>query len=137
MFIQDLPTINASLNLLSTFFLLLGYVNIKKGSRDIHKKFMITALISSGLFLVFYSIYHSQVGSVPYPYHDWTRPVYFAVLIPHIILAAVISPFILLAVWYALRKKFEIHKKVVIWLWPVWMYVSVSGVIIYLMLYIF
>ncbi len=136
MSIQNLPTINAGLNLLSTIFLLLGYLNVKRGNRDTHKKFMVSALVSSAVFLIFYLFYHSQVGSVPYPYHDWTRPVYFAVLIPHIILAAVMSPFILIAVWFALREQFEKHRKIVRWLWPVWMYVSVSGVIIYLMLYI-
>jgi uncharacterized membrane protein YozB (DUF420 family) len=137
MSLQDLPTINASLNLLSTLFLLLGYINVKRGDRNTHKKFMVLALLSSGLFLIFYLIYHSQVGSVPYPHYDWTRPVYFAVLIPHIILAAVMSPFILFAVWFAFRENFEKHRKIVRWLWPVWMYVSISGVIIYLMLYIF
>ena len=135
--VQYLPTINAGLNLLSTLFLLLGYVNVKRGRRHIHKKFMILALISSGMFLIFYLIYHSQVGSVPYPHHDWTRPIYFAFLIPHIILAAVMSPFIFLAVWFAFREKIENHRRIVRRLWPVWMYVSVSGVIIYLMLYIF
>ncbi len=137
MSIQDLPTINASLNLLSTIFLLLGYINVKRGNRDTHKRFMVSALVSSAVFLICYLFYHSQVGSVPYPHHDWTRPLYFAVLIPHIILAAVMSPFILIAVWFAFREKFEKHRKIVRWLWPVWMYVSVSGVVIYLMLYIF
>ncbi len=136
MSIQDLPTINASLNLLSTIFLLLGYINVRRGNRDTHKKFMVSALVSSAVFLICYLIYHSLVGSVPYTHHDWTRPVYFTVLIPHIILAAVMSPFILIAVWFALREQFEKHRKIVRWLWPVWIYVSVSGVIIYLMLYI-
>jgi putative membrane protein len=133
--IQDFPTLNASLNLLSTFFLLLGYINIKQGKRETHKKFMVSALIFSALFLIFYSIYHYHAGSMPYPHHDWTRPVYFIFLIPHIILAAIMSPFILIAVWFAFREQFEKHRKIVRWLWPVWMYVSVSGVIIYLMLY--
>jgi uncharacterized membrane protein YozB (DUF420 family) len=135
--VQDLPTLNATLNLLSTFFLFLGYINIKQGKRDTHKKFMVSALVSSVLFLIFYSIYHYQVGSVPYPYHDWTRPLYFTILIPHIILAAIMSPFILIAFWYAFREHFEKHRKVVRWLWPVWMYVSISGVMIFLMLYVF
>ena len=135
--VQDLPTINATLNLITTFFLLLGYINVKKGKREVHKKFMISALISSALFLIFYSIYHSHVGSVPYPHHDWTRPIYFTVLIPHIILAAIMSPFILITVWFAFRAQVEKHRRIVRLLWPVWMYVSVSGVFIYLMLYIF
>ncbi len=137
MSVQDFPTINASLNLLSTIFLLLGYINVKRGNKNTHKKFMVSALVSSAVFLICYLFYHSQVGSVPYPHHDWTRPVYFTVLIPHIILAAVMFPFILMAVWFAFREQFEKHRKIVRWLWPVWMYVSVSGVVIYLMLYIF
>jgi uncharacterized membrane protein YozB (DUF420 family) len=135
--VMDLPTINACLNLLSTFFLFMGYVNIKRGNQDTHKKFMVSALITSAAFLVCYLFYHAQVGSVPYPHFDWTRPVYFVILIPHIILAAIMSPFILIAVWFAFRSQFERHRKIVRWLWPVWMYVSVSGVIIYLMLYVF
>jgi uncharacterized membrane protein YozB (DUF420 family) len=98
---------------------------------------MVSALISSAVFLTCYLIYHAHVGSVPYQHYDWTRPVYFTILIPHIILAAIMTPFILLAVWFAFREKFEKHRKIVRWLWPVWMYVSVSGVLIYLMLYIF
>ena len=134
--VTDLPTINASLNLLCTFFLLMGYINIKKEIQETHKKYMVSALISSAAFLICYLFYHAQVGSVPYPHFDWTRPIYFAILIPHIILAAIMSPFILIAVWFAFRQQFEKHRKIVRWLWPVWMFVSVSGVIIYLMLYV-
>jgi uncharacterized membrane protein YozB (DUF420 family) len=129
--------LNATLNFLSAIFLMLGYINIKKQRPDVHKKYMIAALISSACFLTSYLIYHYYAGSVPYPYHDWTRPLYFTVLIPHVILAAVMTPFIILAVIYALREKFDKHKKIVRWLWPVWMFVSVSGIAVYLMLYIF
>ncbi len=135
--VQDLPTLNAVLNSISALFLILGYINIKKGRRERHKKLMITALTASLFFLISYLFYHAKVGSVPYPYHDWTRPIYFIILIPHIILAAVQTPFILLAVWYALSKRFDKHKTLVHWVWPVWMFVSLSGVIIYLMLYQF
>jgi uncharacterized membrane protein YozB (DUF420 family) len=135
--VTDLPTVNAGLNLLSTFFLLMGYIHIKKENQVTHKKYMVSALISSAVFLTCYLIYHAQIGSVPYPHYDWTRPVYFTILIPHIILAAIMTPFILIAVWYAFREKFDKHRKIVRWLWPVWMYVSVSGVLIYLMLYVF
>ncbi|MGD9900107.1 MAG: DUF420 domain-containing protein [Calditrichaceae bacterium] len=135
--VQDLPTLNAVLNSISAMFLILGYINIKKGRRDRHKRLMIIALTASLFFLISYLIYHANVGSVPYPYHDWTRPLYFIILIPHIILAAVQAPFIILAVWYALTGHFDKHKKLVHWVWPVWMFVSVSGVIIYFMLYQF
>jgi putative membrane protein len=133
--ISDLPTLNAILNSISAIFLILGYRYIKKGEQQSHKKFMISALVVSALFLTSYVIYHYNIPSTPYPYHDWTRPVYFAILIPHIILAAIMGPFILSAVIFAFKGKFETHKKIVKWIWPVWMFVSVSGVIIYLMLY--
>jgi len=135
MSVTDLPTVNALLNLLSTIFLVMGYIYIKRDAREKHRRMMILALISSGIFLLFYLIYHAQVGSVPYPYHDWTRPVYFIILIPHIILAALMSPFILAAVFFALKQRFEQHKRLVRWVWPVWIYVSISGFTIYLMLY--
>ncbi len=96
---------------------------------------MLGALVSSGLFLTSYLIYHYEVGSVPYPHHDWTRPIYFAILIPHVILAAVMTPFIIAAVIYAFRNRFDKHKRITRWLWWVWMFVSVSGIVVYLMLY--
>jgi uncharacterized membrane protein YozB (DUF420 family) len=132
---NDLPTVNAVFNMISTVLLLFGYRFIKQGEQDKHKKVMIGALVSSAFFLLFYLIYHAQVGSVPYPYYDWTRPVYFIILIPHIILAAVMGPFIIAAVYFALRQKYERHIRLVRWVWPVWIFVSISGVAIYLMLY--
>lgn len=131
----DLPTINALLNLICSMLLIAGFIQIKKGNRLLHKKIMIGALITSALFLTSYLLYHYRVGSVPYPYHDWTRPLYFFILIPHVILAALMTPFILTAVWFAFRNDFDRHKKVVRWVWPVWIFVSVSGVAVYLMLY--
>ena len=133
--VTDLPTFNAAFNLLSTLFLMFGYVYIKRGIRETHKRFMLAALISSAIFLTSYLIYHAKVGSVPYPHQNWTRYFYFTILIPHIILAAIMVPAILIALWHALRNQFEKHKRLVRWVWPVWMYVSVSGVIIYMMLY--
>ncbi|MCK6543581.1 DUF420 domain-containing protein [bacterium] len=133
----DLPFINAILNSVSTVFLTLGYIAIRKKDRVQHKRYMVTALISSALFLTCYLIYHYQVGSVPYPYYDWTRPVYFVILVPHIILAAIMSPFIISAVHYAWIGEFSKHKRLMRWVWPVWIFVSVSGVVIYLMLYRF
>ena len=132
---SDLPTLNAILNSISALFLILGFRYIKKGDQQSHKKMMISALIVSALFLTSYVIYHYNIPSTPYPHHDWTRPVYFAILIPHIILAAIMGPFIIAAVIFAIKGKFETHKKIVKWIWPVWIFVSVSGVVIYLMLY--
>jgi len=133
--LSDLPTLNAILNSISAVFLILGFRYIKNNDQQSHKKFMISALVVSALFLISYVIYHYNIPSTPYPYHGWTRPVYFAILIPHIILAAVMGPFIIAAVIFAFKGKFETHKKIVKWIWPVWMFVSVSGVVIYLMLY--
>ena len=135
---NSVPALNALLNTMSCILLLAGYFQIKK-KKDVflHKKTMLLALFISVLFLFSYVIYHYNVGSVPYPYHGWTRPVYFSILIPHIIFATLMVPFIVLALWYALRAEYEKHKKVVRWVWPVWIFVSISGVIVYIMLYHF
>jgi len=133
--IADLPALNAGLNALSSVFLILGYFAIRQGNRERHKKLMLVALTTSALFLTSYLIYHYMVGSVPYPHYDWTRPLYFAILVPHVILAAAMVPFILLVVWRAWREDFDRHKRLARWVWPVWVFVSFSGVIIYLMLY--
>jgi len=135
MSVDSLPTVNSILNGISVILLTIGYVHIKKGNRAAHKKFMIAAVISSACFLTTYLIYHYYAGSVPYPYHDWTRPLYFVILIPHIILAAVMVPFILAALYFAFRSKFEKHRKIARPVWPVWMFVSLSGIAVYLMLY--
>lgn len=133
--ITDLPALNACLNCIATVLLLLGYLNIRKGRQETHKKFMLGALATSAAFLTSYLIYHYVVGSVAYPHHDWTRPFYFAVLIPHVILAALMTPFILIIVYRAWRGQFDRHRRLARFVWPVWMFVSVSGVIVYLMLY--
>lgn len=135
MSVTDLPALNATLNLISAIFLTLGYLFIKQGKPEKHKKMMVAALITSALFLTSYLVYHYAVGSVPYPHHDWTRPVYFVILIPHVILAALMVPFVLMAVFFALREQFDKHTRITRWLWPVWMFVSISGVVVYLMLY--
>lgn len=132
---HDLPAVNAILNALSTGCLLLGYVRIRSGDRRAHRIIMLTALACSGAFLVSYLVYHADVGSVPYARMDWTRPVYFGILIPHVILATVMTPFIFLAVRHALRGRFEQHRRLVRWVYPVWLFVSVSGVMVYWMLY--
>lgn len=135
MSVKDLPTLNAILNFTSTVFLVWGFIKIKRGDREAHKKLMLIALVCSSLFLCSYLVYHSVAGSVRYPYTDWTRPVYFAILIPHIIFAALMTPFILYAVWQAKKEAYQIHAKVMRWIWPVWIFASVSGVLVYLMLY--
>lgn len=131
----DLPDLNAGLNALSALFLGLGYFLIRRGRRRMHMRAMLAALFTSALFLSSYLFYHWTVGSVPYPHQDWTRWLYFAVLIPHAVLATVMVPFILLSLWHAYRKQFGRHARITRWVWPVWMYVSVSGVVVYAMLY--
>jgi uncharacterized membrane protein YozB (DUF420 family) len=133
--IRDLPTLNATLNAISSIFLILGYIAIRRQNITTHKHRMIAAVIASALFLVFYLVYHAHVGSTPYPHYDWTRPLYFAVLIPHVILAAIMVPFILMLLWYAFRQRFDRHRRLARWVWPVWIFVSFSGVIVYVMLY--
>ncbi len=134
--IENLASVNAVLNGCAAVMLLLGFVKIKAGDKILHRNFMVSALFFAILFLTSYLIYHYHVGSVPYPYNDWTRPVYFAILIPHVVLAGLNVPFIIILVYLAMKKKFENHKKLAHWVFPVWMYVSVTGVVIYLMNYI-
>jgi len=133
--LAQLPALNAMLNTISGILLLLGWRSIKLGDRTRHKYVMIAALVSSALFLTSYLIYHFNVGSVRFEGVGLWRALYFAILIPHVILAALMVPFILTAVWFAYRHQFHRHTRITRWLWPVWIYVSVTGVLVYLMLY--
>ena len=135
MSLTDLPALNATLNGISAIFLGLGYYYIRSGNRETHRTMMVSALVTSILFLTSYLIYHVNVGSVPYPHQDWTRPLYFAILIPHVILAAVNVPFIITTVLRAHRGQFDRHRRLARWVWPSWMFVCVSGIVIYGMLY--
>ena len=133
--VSDLPALNATFNAISTVLLLTGYVFIRRGDRRKHRACMIAALVTSTMFLTSYVIYHAQVGSVPFRGTGWIRTVYFAVLIPHVILAAAIVPPILITVSRALSAKYDRHRRIARWTLPVWIYVSITGVIVYLMLY--
>ena len=135
MSVTDLPALNAALNASSTVLLVTGYLFIRRGDRRKHKACMIAALVMSALFLTSYVIYHAQVGSVPFKRTGWIRTVYFAVLIPHVILAAAIVPPILITVSRGLSAKYDKHRRIARWTLPLWLYVSVTGVIVYLMLY--
>ncbi len=133
-----LPTINASLNGLSTVLLLAGWWAIKNQNKTLHRNFMVAALTSSAAFLSCYLYYHyTVVGVTRYTAEGIGRFIYYAILITHVPLAALMTPFILAAVWFAFRGRFDLHTRITKVLWPVWMYVSVTGVIIYLMLYTF
>jgi uncharacterized membrane protein YozB (DUF420 family) len=135
MSVTDLPALNASLNALSFVLLVTGYVFIRRGERQKHRLCMIAALVVSTLFLTSYVIYHSQVGSVPFKGTGWIRTVYFAVLIPHVILAAAIVPPVIITASRGLSAKYDKHRRIARWTLPVWLYVSVTGVIVYWMLY--
>ena len=135
MTIQDLPLINACLNGLATVFLVLGFVFIKKGNKTAHRNSMISAFVTSAVFLACYLIYHFNTGSTKFLEPAWFKPIYLTILITHIILAVVILPLIFITFSRALKERFEQHKKIAKWTWPLWMYVSITGVLIYLLLY--
>ena len=141
MSIHDLPAVNASLNGLSAIFLTLGFIFIKRKNKIAHRNCMISAFCTSILFLICYVIYHSyryyalHIGPTRFENPQWFRPIYLTILISHTILAIVIVPLILITLSRALREKFDRHKKIARWTWPLWMYVSVTGVIVYLLLY--
>ncbi|WPU63810.1 DUF420 domain-containing protein [Peredibacter starrii] len=135
MTVQDLPSLNAFLNTIAGVLLLIGYIAIKQGKRELHKKLMFSALVVSAAFLTSYLIYHYHVPSKKFPDLGWIKTVYFLILFPHIILAAVMVPMILKTFWHAFREEWESHKKIAKITFPIWMYVSVTGVIVYFMLY--
>ena len=132
-----LPTINATLNGCAAVLLFIGWRAIKTGKTDLHRKTMLAALTASALFLVCYLYYHlTTQGITRYHGIGFMRYLYFSILATHTPLAGLMTPFILAAVWLALKGRFDAHKRITRWLWPVWMYVSVTGVLIYLILYI-
>jgi len=135
MSISDLPALNATLNATSAILLTTGYVFIRRGDVRRHKAAMIAACTVSTLFLTSYTIYHAHAGSKPFPGHGPVRLIYFAILITHVILAAAIVPLVLITLTRGLRARFDAHVRIARWTLPIWLYVSVTGVIVYLMLY--
>lgn len=133
--IGNLPALNATLNGLAAIFLTIGYVQIRRGRRDVHKRFMLAALVTSALFLVSYVIYHLNVGSRPFPGQGVIRVIYFAILITHVVLAAATLPLALVTAARGLKGQYSRHVRIARWTLPIWLYVSVTGVVIYLMLY--
>jgi uncharacterized membrane protein YozB (DUF420 family) len=133
--IADLPAVNATLNATATVFLVCGYASIRRGRRELHKKCMLGALTASALFLVSYVIYHANAGSRPFTGQGGIRLLYFVILITHVILAAAILPLALVTTARGLRSQFGRHVRIARWTFPIWLYVSVTGVVIYLMLY--
>jgi len=133
--ISDLPALNATLNLISAVLLGTGYWFIKSRNIRAHRACMIGALITSTVFLTSYLIYHYEVGNVLFTKQGWIRPVYFFILITHVTLAIVILPLVLRTAYLAFRERFDKHVRIARWTFPLWMYVSVTGVIVYVMLY--
>lgn len=131
--VSFLPKVNASINFLVSIFLLMGLFFIKKGNKEMHQKSMMTAFGLSSMFLISYVIYHFLSESVKFGGEGIIRPIYFFILISHIILAAVVLPFILFSFYYSLTEQLEKHKKLSRITWPMWFYVSVTGVLVYLL----
>ena len=131
-----LPGLNASLNGLSGVFLVIGYQAIRGGRVRLHRGLMLSAFTTSTLFLIFYLIYHFEVGFTPFKGEGAARIVYFAILIPHVILAVVMVPMILLTLYRGLKGHIDKHRPLARWTLPIWLYVSVTGVLVYLMLYV-
>jgi len=129
------PTINATLNGASAILLFTGHSLIKRGRMAAHRAVMIAAVISSSLFLSCYLYYHAHVGSVRFQGHGWSRPVYFTILISHTTLAIAIVPLVIITLIRALRERFDRHRAIARWTYPLWLYVSITGVVIYVMLY--
>jgi putative membrane protein len=132
--VMNLPALNAALNSVSAMLITAGYIAIRKKNYIRHMKLMLTAFITSSLFLLSYLVYHHYVGSVPFPGEGTVRYIYFTILISHIILSAFVVPLVLTSYYFAFSGKFKTHRKVSRWTLPIWLYVSVTGVIIFFML---
>ncbi len=135
MSVSDLPALNAALNATSTVLLTAGWVLIRRKQRAAHRLCMLSAVGVSAAFLASYVVYHLNVGSVPFQKQGTIRTVYLTILFTHIVLAAAIVPMVLVTLSRALRERFDAHRRIARWTMPVWWYVSVTGVVIYLMLY--
>jgi uncharacterized membrane protein YozB (DUF420 family) len=133
--VSDLPAVNATLNGICFVLLTIGYVLIRRGRVAQHRAVMIAAFSTSVVFLTSYVIYHAQVGSKPFPGQGPIRILYFAILIPHVVLAAAIVPMVLMTLSRGLKRQDARHRALARWTLPIWMYVSVTGVIVYYMLY--
>jgi uncharacterized membrane protein YozB (DUF420 family) len=135
MSISDLPTLNAILNSISATFLAAGYVFIRQKNIGAHRSCMLSAFVTSTLFLISYLVYHYHHGTTAFQGRGIARAVYFTVLSTHTVLAAAIVPLILVTFNRALRERFDRHRRIARWTLPLWFYVSVTGVVVYLMLY--
>lgn len=135
MSISDLPALNATLNATSAVLLLLGYRAVRRQEIERHRRLMVSAACVSAVFLVSYLVYHAHVGSVKFTGTGPVRTLYFSILLTHTVLAAVIVPMVLRTLYLGLKRRDETHRRLARWTFPLWLYVSVTGVVIYAMLY--
>lgn len=135
MTVHDLPAVNATLNALSGVLLLAGYLLIRARRIEPHRRCMLAACATSSLFLVCYLVYHYEVGSVPFTRQGIVRPIYFSILITHVILAAAVLPLALVTLSRGLQARYAKHRAIARWTLPIWLYVSVTGVLVYVLLY--
>jgi uncharacterized membrane protein YozB (DUF420 family) len=133
--VEDLPALNATLNAVSGVLLVAGYLLIRARRIEPHRRCMLAACATSTLFLASYLVYHYQVGSVPFTRQGAVRPIYFAILITHVVLAATVLPLALVTLSRGLRARYAKHRAIARWTLPIWLYVSVTGVLVYVLLY--
>jgi uncharacterized membrane protein YozB (DUF420 family) len=133
--VHDLPAVNASLNAASGILLACGYTLMRLRRIELHRTFMIAAFAMSSLFLICYVVYHAQVGSVPFLRQGLVRPLYFTILITHVLLAATVPPLAIVSMTRGLQGRYPQHRRIARWTFPIWMYVSVTGVLVYVLLY--
>ena len=135
MSVHDLPAINASLNAISGVLLIVAYTLIRQRKIEQHRKVMLAAFTTSALFLVCYIVYHAQVGSVRFTRQGLVRPLYFTILITHVVLAATVPPLAIVTLTRGLKGRYPQHRRIARWTFPIWLYVSVTGVLVYVLLY--
>jgi putative membrane protein len=133
--IHDLPAVNATLNALSGLLLVAGYALIRARKVELHKRCMLAAFTTSSLFLVCYITYHAQVGSVRFTRQGFVRPLYFTILVTHVTLAAAVLPLAIVTLSRGLKARYPQHVRIARWTLPIWLYVSVTGVLVYVLLY--
>jgi putative membrane protein len=133
--VHYLPAVNATLNAISAVLLTLGYVLIRRRQIDAHRRVMIAAFATSSLFLICYVIYHVQVGSVRFTRQGFVRPLYYSILVTHVTLAATVLPLAIVTLSRGLKARFDRHRAIARWTLPIWLYVSVTGVLVYVLLY--
>jgi uncharacterized membrane protein YozB (DUF420 family) len=135
MTVHALPAVNATLNAISAVLLCIAFVFIRQRRIEAHRRTMLTAFVTSSLFLICYIVYHAQVGSVRFTRQGFVRPLYFTILITHVSLAAAVLPLAIVTLSRGLKARFDRHRAIARWTLPIWLYVSVTGVLVYVLLY--